>query len=137
MPIPAPCESTGRQQEAAPGPEVRENLDAVGAQERPGSLLGGLTPFRGNPESWYDRNAAETLDGPLSRALGPSTRDFELKWREWFLSWSEKKEGEEIDRAPRVTAGSVVPDGNLEKFAGYIRLSCRSLSVFPGARNPP
>lgn len=47
----------------------------------------------------------------------------ELKWREWFLSWSEKKEGEEIDRAPRVTTGSVVADGNLEKFAGYIRLS--------------
>ena len=64
-------------------------------QQSPGSLQGNLTPFHGSPESWYDGNAIETLDGLLSRPLRPFTRDFEFKWREWFLSWKKKK-GEEI-----------------------------------------
>lgn len=65
-------------------------------QQSPGSLQGNLTPFHGNPESWYDGNAVETLDGLLSRPLGPFSRYLKFKWREWFLSWKKKKEGEEI-----------------------------------------
>lgn len=44
----------------------------------------------------------------------------------------EEREREEIDQAPGVMAGSVVPDENLEKSAGYIRLSLSSLSVARG-----
>lgn len=98
----------------------------------------GIQPLSvGTQSFWYDGNAIETLDGPLPRALRPSTRDFEFKWREWFLSWSEKKEGEEIDWAPRVMAGSVVTDGNLEKCAGYISLSFSRLNVWPGPGTQP
>lgn len=66
------------------------------------SLQGQLTPLGGNPESCYNGHAIETLDGLLSRPLRPFSRDSAFKWREWFLSWRKKKEGEEIDWAPGV-----------------------------------
>lgn len=99
-PASGPCELTGWG-----GCPVRArssgDLGCGRGQQSPGSLQGNLTPFRGNPESWYNGNATEPLGGPLSRPLRPFTRVFEFKWREWFLSWRKKKEGEEIDWAPR------------------------------------
>lgn len=78
-------------------------LGVGGGQQSPGSLQGDLAPLRGNPESRDDRNAMETLDGLLSRPLGPFTRDSEFKWREsGFLVGGRRKREGEIDWAPGV-----------------------------------
>lgn len=90
------------EESAQSGARSSGNLTYGWGTAKPWQSAGELTPFRGNPESWYDGNAIETLDGLLSRPRRPFTRDFEFKWREWFLSWRRKKEREEIDWAPRV-----------------------------------
>lgn len=68
----------------------------------PGGLQGSLSPVRGNLESRYDGNAIETAGRASVQTTQPFTRDFQFQWREWFLSWRKKKEGEEVDWAPRV-----------------------------------
>lgn len=69
----------------------------------PWQSAGELAPLRGNPESRDDGNAMETLDGLLSRPLGPFTRDWEFKWREsGFLVGGRRKREGEVDWAPRV-----------------------------------
>lgn len=83
-------------------PEAQVTLDVGEGPQSPGSLQGDLTPFRRSPESWYYRRVIETLDGLPSRPLRPLTRDFEFKWKEWFLSWKKKEQGAETDWAPGV-----------------------------------
>lgn len=85
------------------GPEAQVTLDmgvGVGVGTVPGSLQENLSPFRGNPDSWYDGNAIETLDGPLSRPLRPFTRDFEFSGESGFLVGGRKKRERKLTGFP-------------------------------------
>lgn len=116
-----------------------------------GDLEGGwghskaLESARGsNPFPWEPRVSGMT-EMPLKLWMGhcpelsglpPETLN--VSGESGFSVGVRRKGGEaEIDWAPRVTAGSVVTDGNLEKCAGYISLSFSKLNVCPGPGTQP